>query len=44
MEFVLEFGINLAQTDPNALKSEANASLIEDFFLAGLDLKQIDWA
>jgi hypothetical protein len=36
---VLEFAIHIAQSDPNQLKKESNAALIEEFFLAALDLK-----
>lgn len=43
-EIVLEFGIEVAQRDPNALVDVTNATLVEEFFLAALDLKQIDWA
>jgi tetratricopeptide (TPR) repeat protein len=41
---VLEFGVEVAQNDPNELADVANAGLIEEFFLSALDLKQIDWA
>lgn len=43
-ELVLEFGIEVAQNDANELADVANAGLIEEFFLAAIDLKQIDWA
>lgn len=40
---VLDFAIHVAQTDPNQLNA-SNVNLLEEFFLAALDLKQIDWA
>ena len=43
-EIVLEFGIHVAQTMPHILKDLNLISLSEEFFLAALDIKQIDWA
>ena len=41
---MLEFGVEVAQSHPNELTDISNAALVEEFFLAALDLKQIDWA
>lgn len=43
-ELVLDFGIETAQNYPSELTDVENAAIVEEFFLAALDLKQIDWA
>ena len=38
LELVLDFGIHVSQKDPSVLNAK-NINLVEEFFLAALDLK-----
>jgi len=43
-ELILDFGIFIAQNSPKKLSNVDHGHLTEEFFMAALDLKQLDWA
>lgn len=43
-EVILEVGIEFAQQDANKLADITFAAFTEEFFVAALELKQMDWA
>lgn len=43
-ELILDIGVEIAQNNPSKLEDPSCLALVDEFFLAALELKQNDWA